>query len=141
MSAKTYTQIDGGASCNLITLEMAVSLAGGDKIDQTGQQFRIEGIGGNVLPTLGTITIDLDMIGRDTEISDTVVMRPITIKTVFLVVKRCSVGLLIGANTMEYFGICAQPGLGSSVWGNQSWPSRMAIATTKYSPSIKEWNL
>ena len=42
---------------------------------------------------------------------------------------------------MEYFGICAQPGLGSSVWGNQSWPSRMAIATTKYSPSIKEWNL
>ena len=42
---------------------------------------------------------------------------------------------------MAYFGISAQPGLGSSVWGNESWPARMAIATTPYSPRINEWNL
>ena len=48
ISARTYMQIDGGASCNLITLEMAVALVGGDKIDQTGQQFCIKVIGGHV---------------------------------------------------------------------------------------------
>ena len=42
---------------------------------------------------------------------------------------------------MQYFGICAQPGLGSSVWGNESWPSRMAVATTPYHYDMKEWKI
>ena len=138
MSAKTYMQVDSGASCNLMTLEMATALVGAEHIDQTGQQFRIEGIGGHILPTLGTVTIELDMIGRDTNITDSIVMRPITVQTVFLVVKRSSVSLLIGANTMEYFGICAQPGLGSSVWGNRTWKTRMAIATVPYQAAVRE---
>ena len=134
-------QVDGGASCNLITLEMATALAGGELIDQTGQQFRIEGIGGHISPTLGTISVEIEMVGRDTEITDRVVMRPIKIKTLFLVVKRCSVGMMIGANTMRYFGVCAQPGLGSSIWGNELWPSRMAVATTPYHHDMKEWKI
>ena len=36
MSARTYMQVDSGAACNLITLEMATALGGGHKIDQTG---------------------------------------------------------------------------------------------------------
>ena len=58
------------------------------------------------------------MIGRDTSIEDRIVIRRIRVKSIFLVVKRSSVGLLVGANTMEYFGICAQPGVGSCTWGN-----------------------
>ena len=81
------------------------------------------------------------MIGRDTSIEDRIVMRPIKVKTIFLVVKRSSVGLLIGANTMEYFGICAQPGVGSCTWGNQAWPARMAVATTPYHCNITKWAL
>ena len=81
------------------------------------------------------------MIGRDTNITNRVVMRPIKVQTVFLVGKRSSVGLLIGANTMQYFGINAQPGLGSSIWGNEKWPTRVAIATSPYSSYIRDWNL
>ena len=67
--AKSHVQLDGGAACNLITLEMATALLGGHKINQTGQQYRIEGVGGNILPTLGTVTIGLDLMGRDTSIT------------------------------------------------------------------------
>jgi hypothetical protein len=42
---------------------------------------------------------------------------------------------------MEYFGICAQPGVELSTWGNQSWPARMAIATMPYHLKINDWKL
>ena len=42
---------------------------------------------------------------------------------------------------MQYFGINAEPGLGSSVWGDDKWPTRVAIATSPYSSYIRDWNL
>ena len=59
---------------------------GSDKIDQTGQQFRIEGIGGHILPTLGTVKVELEMIGRNTSVEGSVVMRLIKVQTIFLVI-------------------------------------------------------
>ena len=45
-------------------------MLGGDKIDQSGQQFRIEGVGGHNLPTLGMVIVELEMIGKDTSMED-----------------------------------------------------------------------
>ena len=102
-----------------------MSLVGEGGISKTGQQCRVQAIGGHVLPTMGSVMLELDMHGRTTALTDRVEFQTAKISTVFMVLKRCSVPILMGSLSMAYFIVNAQPGSGTTLWGN----SKMAITS------------
>ena len=95
-AAKASMQLDSGASINIISYDLAVSLVGEYGIDTTGKQCRVQGIGGHVLPTMGSVMLEIDLTGRTTEITEKVEFHTAKISTVFMVLKRCSVPILMG---------------------------------------------
>jgi hypothetical protein len=130
---KTTMQLDGGASINIISHDLAISLVGEEGINKDGQQCRVQAVGGHVLATTGSVVLEMEMTGRTTAISDRVEMSTAKISTVFLVLKRCSVPILMGSLSMAYYGVNAQPGSGTTTWGNSKWRNRLAIPTIPYS--------
>ena len=132
-------QLDGGASINIISYDLAVHLVGTQGINTAGQQVRVKAVGGHVLTTMGTVMLELELNGRTTTITDRVEMHMAKISTVFLVLKRCSVPLLMGSVSMSYFGIQSQAGSGVTTWGNSKWKSRLAIPTIPYELMTNAW--
>ena len=76
-AAQTTMQLDGGASINIISQDLALNLVGKAGINRNGQQCRVQAVGGHVLPTIGSVMLELDIRGRTTAIPEKLTNTPL----------------------------------------------------------------